>query len=42
MNVHNDGDVAGSDVVQLYAHAPYTEGGVEKAEVVLVGYAKTP
>ena len=42
VNVHNDGDVAGSDVVQLYAHAPYTEGGVEKAEVVLVGYAKTP
>lgn len=41
VKVHNDGDVAGKDVVQLYAHAPYTDGEVAKSEVVLVGFAKT-
>lgn len=41
VTVHNDGDVAGKDVVQLYGHAPYTVGGVEKAEVVLLDFAKT-
>ena len=32
---------AGKDVVQVYVSAPYTEGGIEKAQVVLAGYAKT-
>ena len=41
VTVHNDGDVAGKDVVQLYAYAPYTDGGIAKSEVVLVGFAKT-
>lgn len=41
VNVHNGGDVAGKDVVQLYAHAPYTDGEVAKSEVVLAGFAKT-
>ena len=41
VKVTNTGDVAGKDVVQLYAHAPYTEGGIEKAEVQLVTYGKT-
>ena len=34
--------MAGKDVVQLYGHAPYTSGGVEKAERVLLDFAKTP
>ena len=41
VTVHNDGDVSGKDVVQLYGHAPYTAGGVEKSEVVLLDFAKT-
>ncbi|MBR1814591.1 MAG: fibronectin type III-like domain-contianing protein [Lachnospiraceae bacterium] len=41
VTVTNTGDVAGKDVVELYGHAPYTEGGIEKSEVVLVGFAKT-
>lgn len=42
VKVTNTGDVAGKDVVQLYGHAPYTSGGVEKAERVLLDFAKTP
>lgn len=42
VKVTNSGTVAGKDVVQLYGHAPYTEGGVEKAERVLLDFAKTP
>ncbi len=42
VTVHNDGQVAGKDVVQLYGHAPYTTGEVEKSEVVLLDFAKTP
>ncbi len=42
VRVTNTGDVAGKDVVQVYLHAPYRTGGIEKAEVVLVGFAKTP
>ena len=42
VKVTNTGDVAGKDVVQLYGHAPYTEGGIEKAERVLLDFAKTP
>ena len=41
VNVRNTGSVAGKDVVEIYAQAPYTAGGVEKASVVLAGYAKT-
>ncbi len=41
VRVKNDGDVAGKEVVQLYAHAPYTEGKIEKPEVTLVDFAKT-
>ena len=40
-NVSTDYDGAGKDVIQLYATAPYTEGGIEKAHKVLVGFAKT-
>ena len=41
VTVKNTGKVAGKEVVQLYASTPYTEGGIEKAHKVLVGYAKT-
>ncbi|MCF0133354.1 MAG: glycoside hydrolase family 3 C-terminal domain-containing protein, partial [Blautia sp.] len=39
--VTNTGDVAGKDVVELYVQTPYTEGGLEKSAIQLVGYAKT-
>lgn len=38
--VRNAGECEGRDVVQIYVNAPYT-GRVEKAERVLVGFAKT-
>ncbi|WP_024285104.1 glycoside hydrolase family 3 C-terminal domain-containing protein [Cellulomonas sp. KRMCY2] len=41
VEVTNTGDVAGKDVVELYYAAPYTAGGIEKAEVVLGGFDKT-
>ena len=41
VSVKNTGSTAGKDVVEIYAQAPYTAGGVEKASVVLAGYAKT-
>ena len=41
VTVENTGSAAGKDVVQLYASAPYTLGGIEKAHKVLVGFAKT-
>ena len=41
VTVKNTGSAAGKEVVQLYASAPYTDGGIEKAHKVLVGYAKT-
>ena len=41
VTVKNTGSVAGRDVVEIYAQAPYTAGGVEKAAVVLANYAKT-
>ena len=41
IKVTNTGSVAGKDVVQLYVTAPYTPGGIEKAAVSLVDFAKT-
>lgn len=41
ISIKNTGDMAGKTSVQLYAQAPYTEGGVEKSAVVLLDYAKT-
>ena len=41
VKVTNTGSVAGKDVAQVYVNAPYTVGGIEKAEVVLAGFAKT-
>ncbi|WP_238581656.1 glycoside hydrolase family 3 C-terminal domain-containing protein [Demequina aestuarii] len=41
VTVTNTGDVAGKDVVQVYVNAPYYDGGIEKAEVVLTDFVKT-
>lgn len=41
VEVKNTGSVAGKEVVQLYSTPPYTKGGIEKAAVNLVGFAKT-
>ncbi len=41
VTVTNTGSVAGKDVVQLYGRAPYTQGGIEKADRVLLDFAKT-
>ena len=45
VTVTNTGDVAGKDVVELYAQSPYTDydraNGIEKPAVQLVGFAKT-
>ena len=41
VKVKNTGDVAGKDVVQLYWKAPYTKGGIEKADRVLCAFGKT-
>ena len=45
VDVTNDGDIAGKDVVQIYAQSPYTQydidNKVEKSAVQLVGFAKT-
>lgn len=41
VEVTNTGNVEGKEVVQLYVHAPYTAGGIEKAEVSLVSFVKT-
>lgn len=41
VKVKNTGNYAGKDVVQLYASAPYYDSEIEKAHVVLVGFAKT-
>lgn len=49
VEVTNTGDVAGKDVVEIYAEAPYYGGkdssgnvyGIEKSSRVLVGFAKT-
>ena len=45
VKVTNTGDVAGKEVVQIYANRPYTtydkENNIEKSAVDLVGYGKT-
>ncbi len=41
VKVTNTGAVPGKDVVQVYVTPPYEAGGVEKAEVNLMGFAKT-
>lgn len=41
VSVTNTGTVAGKDAVQLYAQAPYYEGGVEKSAIQLLGYEKS-
>ena len=42
VNVKNNSTTyAGKDVVELYAQAPYTEGGLEKSAIQLCGFAKT-
>lgn len=41
VTVTNTGDTAGKSVAQLYVQAPYTNGGIEKSAIQLVGFAKT-
>ena len=41
VNVTNTGSVAGKEVVEVYFTPPYTNGGIEKASVNLVQFAKT-
>ncbi len=41
VTVTNEGKTPGKDVVEIYYSAPYTEGGIEKSEVVLAGFSKT-
>jgi beta-glucosidase len=41
VKVTNTGKVAGKHVVELYYHAPYTSGKIEKAEVNLAAFQKT-
>ena len=41
VTVTNTGDVAGKDVVEVYYNPPYTNGGIEKASVNLLDFAKT-
>lgn len=42
VRVTNTGAVAGKDVVELYYTAPYYDGQIEKAEVNLLDFGKTP
>lgn len=41
VEIKNTGDTAGKDVVELYYNPPYTNGGIEKASVNLIDFAKT-
>lgn len=41
VNVTNAGDVAGKTPVEIYYIPPYTNGGIEKASVNLIDFAKT-
>ena len=41
VEVKNTGNVPGKEVVQIYAHVPYTPGGIEKSWYSLSAFAKT-
>ena len=41
VEVKNTGDVPGKDVIQIYTHAPYYDGGIEKSWYALSAFAKT-
>ena len=41
VTVKNEGEVAGKHAVQLYVSVPYTQGGIEKSAIQLIGYEKT-
>ena len=41
VRVTNTGDVAGKDVVEIYGTPQYYDGGIEKASVNLIDFAKT-
>ena len=41
VKVTNTGNVAGKDPIQLYWKAPYTKGGIEKADHVLCAFDKS-
>lgn len=41
VNVTNTGDAAGKEVVEVYFTPPYTNGGIEKASVNMIEFAKT-
>ncbi len=41
VTVTNTGKRSGKEVVQLYYRPPFVKGGIEKAAIVLGGYAKT-
>ena len=41
VEVTNTGSVAGKDVAEIYFTPPYTNGGIEKASVNLLDFAKT-
>ncbi|MCR5309214.1 MAG: glycoside hydrolase family 3 C-terminal domain-containing protein [Bacilli bacterium] len=41
VKVTNSGNVEGKQVIQVYAEAPYINGGIEKPYKVLVGFGKT-
>lgn len=41
IKVTNTGKRDGKEVVQLFGHAPYIDGEIEKSEVVLLDFAKT-
>ncbi|MGX8698440.1 MAG: glycoside hydrolase family 3 N-terminal domain-containing protein [bacterium] len=41
VKVTNTGSVAGKEVVEVYFTPPYTNGGIEKASVNLIDFAKT-
>lgn len=41
VNVDNQGQVAGKEVVEIYYNPPYENGGIEKSSSNLIGFAKT-
>lgn len=41
VTVKNTGKTAGKSVVELFVQTPYTDGGLEKSAIQLVGFAKT-